>query len=494
MRFDRLRLLLSTTLVILFMITASSVLFFSFGYRFSFERGIFIHTGSITIKSNPKDVRILVDGKEVPSGLINIINQSYHITGLLPGEHFLRIEADGYRPWEKKVTIGSGISTEFWNILLLRETYPTTEIASGNFEKMFPSPEQRFLALVSNTDSGASVDVLEKSTGETTRVVSIPDHRFDTEGLENIEWTEDGSEFLLPVRTGQGASDVFIVDRETGTSVDVRKLIGSKDILRGARWHPKNDGSFLILSGSSLLLVRPEATTQEQLVTLIGEDVAAYDISEKYLYLLDQESASVRIVDIGNEGVATPRILTGPFQKTDSSKQLVLNAYDEKRIIVYGYEGPGFLWNDTGDVEPEIFQLGNEIRSAQFSNDGKKVLFSDGNQISVIFSRDWDTQPTRKTGESVQIVRLSSEIPSVEWNKNYEHVLFSAGENLRIAELDHRDHRQMDTVLSFPGRTVKQILPSFDENLVTLLVLDEKTGTSQLLSIAFPEDSGLFGG
>lgn len=490
---DRIRLFLSITLVILFLITSFSVLFFSFGYRFSFDRGIFIHTGSITIKSNPKDVSIRIDGENVPSGLINIVNQSYHITGLRPGEHFLRIEADGYRPWEKKVTIQSGISTEFWNILLLREEYPATETASGRFEKFFPSPEQRFLALVGDTDSGTTVDVLEKGSGEVTRVASMSGYRFDAGSPENIEWTEDGSNFLLPLRTGEDKSEVFIVDRETGASTDARDLVGSEEPLRGARWHPKNDGSFFIISGESLLLIRPKETDDAGRVTVVGTGISAYDLSEKYIYLLDRKTGVIRFLDIGNEGGTEPKDLTEPFPETASMKRPTLNAYDEKRIVLYDPDGEGFLWNDIGGIDPEVSRLGGDIRSIQFSNDGKKILFSDENQISVVFLRDWDTQPIRKAGESIQIARFSAPFSSVQWSKNYEHVLFAIGADIRIAELDHRDRRQMDTLLSFPGRTVTQILPSFDENLAMFLVRDETTGDSLILSIAFPESTGIFG-
>lgn len=493
MRFDRLRVFLSITLVTLFFVTAFSVLFFSFGYRFNFDRGIFIHTGSITIKSNPKDVRILIDGKDVPSGLINIINQSYHITGLRPGEHFLRIEADGYRSWEKKVTIQSGISTEFWNILLIRNTYPVTETASGKFQKIFPSPEQRYLALVSNVDESVAVDVLEKGTGEVTRIASLSGYHFDTESHENIEWMEDGSTFLLPIRNIENVSEIFIIDRESGASTNVRELVSSEETLRMARWHPRSDGSFFALSGTSLWLVHPDEPDTDKRVTVVETGISAYDLSEKFIYLLDQTTGTIRTLDIGNEGGTEPQDLTKPIPEVASMEKPVLNAYDEKRVAIYDPRGDGFLWNDIGGIEPIVSRLGGDIRSIQFSNDGKKILFSDGNQISVMFVRDWDTQPIRKVGESIQIARFSVPFSSVQWSKSYEHALFSIGADVRIAELDHRDRRQMDTLLSFPDRTVIQILPSFDENLAIFLVRDQATDDSHIYSVAFPESTGIFG-
>jgi len=62
MNLDRLHKLVFWAFLVLFLATSASILFFTFGYRFSFDRGIFIYTGSVTIKSNPRAVGISLDG------------------------------------------------------------------------------------------------------------------------------------------------------------------------------------------------------------------------------------------------------------------------------------------------------------------------------------------------------------------------------------------------------------------------------------------------
>ncbi|HFC77045.1 MAG TPA: carboxypeptidase regulatory-like domain-containing protein, partial [Candidatus Moranbacteria bacterium] len=106
-------------LVISFLATAPAIVFYTMGYRFSMERGIFVYSGSITLKPTPREVNVFIDDKQVSKGVINFLNYSYHIDGLTPGAHSLRVEAPGYYEWFKKVHIHSGLSSEFWNIFLI---------------------------------------------------------------------------------------------------------------------------------------------------------------------------------------------------------------------------------------------------------------------------------------------------------------------------------------------------------------------------------------
>ncbi len=99
-----------------FFIVASSVLFYAYGYRFSIERGVFIYTGSLSLKTNVETVTIKIDGGAIPEKRLGLLNNSIHIAGLNPGEHMIEVEAPGYKSWSKKVVIQSGLTVEFWNI------------------------------------------------------------------------------------------------------------------------------------------------------------------------------------------------------------------------------------------------------------------------------------------------------------------------------------------------------------------------------------------
>lgn len=88
--------------VLAFFITVTSVLFYTYGYRFSPTRGIFVYTGSLTIDSNPEAISIKIDGETVPDNRLGILNKASHIAGLAPGEYQIEVTAPGYESWQKK--------------------------------------------------------------------------------------------------------------------------------------------------------------------------------------------------------------------------------------------------------------------------------------------------------------------------------------------------------------------------------------------------------
>jgi len=133
-------------LVLFFIATTPVIVFYARGYRFNFQQGIFIYAGGITIKSNPQKVEVFIDGKPSPRKKTNLINNSYHIDGIRPGEYLLEVKADGFNTWSKKISIHSGISTEFWNIVLTKEDNNRETYQAPGIEKFYISPDRKMIA------------------------------------------------------------------------------------------------------------------------------------------------------------------------------------------------------------------------------------------------------------------------------------------------------------------------------------------------------------
>lgn len=474
-----------------FLVTTSTVLFFTFGYRFSFERGIFVYTGSVTIKSNPRDVRILVDGESVPENRVSTVNRSLHVTGLRPGNHLMRIEADGFVPWEKRVTVRSGVSVEFWNIVLPRETYDRTTLLGGNLSRIFPAPFERRFAITTETDGETRVLVMEKSSGDIREVFSDPDRVCDPDSRENIEWSHDGKRLLVPLRERDGnGRTLAVVDLETGTSVLFDGLSALPEP-RNARWDPANIGSFLALSGDTLFRVDPDAENPDDAVTTLDGRVRTYDLSGREIYFLRHGEDSVFHADLGRRETA-PESVPTPIPGISEFRNPKLAVYDEKRIAVYDIDGSGYFLNDDGGVAPRVISLGSGIRGAQFSDDGKKFLFFTGNEISVVFTRDWEEQPYRESGDIVQVARFSADVSHPQWTEDYEHVLFAARDGIKLAELDRRDRRNIVTVIPFTDETTTQLLSDFGDDRIYLISGHGDADRKSLSFIRFPEPLGFF--
>src|SRR3990172_8045949 len=148
------RTLFFWALAILFLITAPTVVLRARGYRFDFSRGVFVHSGTITIKSNPQTIDINLNGEIMQSKTLGRINNSYNIAGLIPKDYSIAVSVDGFRAWNKKTEVHSGVSSEFWNVLLVRNDYERTLYDSATIDKFFLSPKDKYAAFDQKINKG----------------------------------------------------------------------------------------------------------------------------------------------------------------------------------------------------------------------------------------------------------------------------------------------------------------------------------------------------
>ena len=134
------------TLVALFWLTSAIIIGYAFGYRFNLERGVFIYGGSISLKATPQDADIYINNTTYSSKKLNLINGSYHIDGIIPGDYLLEVKSTGFATWSKKVTVHSGISTEFWNVFLAKNSYQKTTYEANGVQRFFISPRKNLTA------------------------------------------------------------------------------------------------------------------------------------------------------------------------------------------------------------------------------------------------------------------------------------------------------------------------------------------------------------
>lgn len=475
-----------------FFAIASGVLFYTFGYRFNFERGIFIYTGSITIKSSPETVDIRIDNTLIPPQRLGILNNSIHIGGLAPGEHFIEVSAPGYLPWVKKTTVQSGLSTEFWNVLLVKEKTDPEKIAGTAFaEKIFPAPTAGLLAVVKKKEGALTVDILDMNadTPENEQIFSLADASLPTESEDNVEWSQDGKTLLIPVEQS-GERLYFIVDRATKQATPLPTLAQSTKPLHSPRLDTTTQGLLFYLENTALYRIDIENPLAAPL--LVTENVKSYNLAGRNIYYLNSGNGIVYQIP-ANRNLAQPTqiTLTPIALAPGSSYSLVV--YDETRLTLREKEtGKLWVYNKVDSSEVILRPVaGSGIQGVQFSDDGKKLLFFTDNEISVYFARDWEAQPVRERDSVMQIARFSNTAKNIQWTRDYEHILFTLGDSAKIIELDNRDRRNIADVASVPP-SILQVLSRFEEDYIYFV--SAPSGDADTVSrIPFSEPSGFFG-
>ena len=242
------------TLVVLFLITAPVIILNAKGYRFDTNRGVFVHSGTITFKSNPQTVDIKINKEPFEARRLNIINNSYSLSGLIPGEYNLEISAHDFRPWSKNVRVHSGVASEFWNILLVRNNYEKTDFDTAGIEKFFISPKNNLLAYTATKENNLLVKILNLENNEIEKELDFPEWQFlEEQKKENIEWSPNNAFLSIPVKRkiqseisnkeillDEYEYNYFIYDFKAENKINLAEISDKKNI-RHVRWDPKEN-------------------------------------------------------------------------------------------------------------------------------------------------------------------------------------------------------------------------------------------------------------
>lgn len=466
--------------VFLFLITAPIIILYSTGYRFNLERNIFIHSGSVTVKPIPQKVDIFIDNKPVSSNKINFLNYTYHLDGIRPGEHIIEIRKEDYQPWSKKTVVQSGLSAEFWNIFLAQKNYTKNKLGENNTNNFFVSPKDNRAALVDNTNDQLKISILDIDDNAIEY-----SHIFENYSLssniekENIEWSPQGDKLIIPVMQNESQEkDYIITDIEFKDYFMLTKVTQKAEV-GNARWDPLYKNYIFFLSDNNLFRIDLDIDSKSTAKS-IAEDISGFDLSKSGVYYLNSSNGIIHRKSLTGEN--KEQITTKPI-KNIVSKNLRLIAYDEERVAVINGDETLYLFNE-GDKETYMNKFPGKVKGIHFSNDGKKMLYWTDREIFVHFLRYWDTQPIRKENETRSITRFSQKISNVHWHEDYEHIIFSTGNKIKITEIDHRSYRNTMDLTKINANETK-IVSNFSENW--LLFLDKKNEAPGLYYINLEE-------
>lgn len=477
--------------MVLFLVITPIIVMRAKGYRFDLSRGVFVHSGTITLKTNPQDFNVFVNEKLEDSKKLNRINNSYNISGLIPKNYNLTVSADGFQSWTKKAEVHSGLSSEFWNVLLVRNNYERTLYNTGGINKFFISPKNKSLVYTYSNDSEMIAKIVNVDTKAVENSFNFPGWQFtDDSRQENIEWSPEGDLLSIPLKRTlieQEAEkveyDYFIADSSTDTTVSLNEFSGKSNI-KNVRWDPKEKYYLFFLSENSLYRANIQDKTS---LTAIAENVSSFDLSKTNVYYTQMPNELV--FKTGLDGKSERAQITQNFPAEEISATGKLIVYDDLRIAFINKNKDFFVFN-RGELNTYFKKIGGNIEGMQFSNDGKKLLFWTNNEITAYFLRQWNVQPTRNENELQNITRYSESIKNIQWFSDYEHIIFNVGSYIKIIELDSRDHLNCMDIAKAETDSPFII---YNNYLGYLFFTDTKDGVSDLNRITFPEPGGFLG-
>jgi len=481
------RKLFALFFILLFVLIAPTIVLFAQGYRFNMENNIFIHSGSVTIKSWPRDIIIHINGERQSNKNLNIINRAYTINGLKPGKYKLTCSKPGYTDWEKEISVHSGFSTEFWNVILFpqQENLETKSFqAPGEIQQFFLSPQKNEeLILFTKNNKKNQIYTLNTENQETELIFETEKYEFTDkqEGL-NIEWNAENKKFILPVIENKEERyliiDTEIENLEKNFIILDDLLQAKNNRIKKARWMFDEKEKLILLTEKRELYF---FDYQKQNNELIAENVSGFDFADYNIYysqLPNNIIWEVNQSNLKNKKQITSEVLNNDKRDTAFLEEII--AYDKDRIFIdTGTESLLFVRDKSQNITLSL-KPKEKITGIQFSNDGKKVLFWNNNEAWYYMLRDWEVQPKRYLGEKITITRSSKPIKNIQWMDNYENIVLSDNNNVRSFEVDPRNKTNISDLIT-TEETLQEKDLLYNKNNQTVYYLDKNAIFSSIL-------------
>lgn len=188
-----LRRIIYWSFIILFLLVAPIISLYSMGYRYHWGKYRLERTGLIVVDGTPRDATVRIDG------VVRAQRLPARIGGLNENEYTVRIERDGFHPWEQRVFVASGRTALATDIFLFRDASPTLELA-GTITRSTVSADGAWLAFTRRLESLEELWIVDLSTDARTLAFRSADRI-------TFSWSPQDATLLVTT-----ASDVFTID------------------------------------------------------------------------------------------------------------------------------------------------------------------------------------------------------------------------------------------------------------------------------------------
>lgn len=390
------RLILLLTCLFSFALIAPAAVLYSQGYRFDFKNKKITQTGGIFLKASPRQANIYLDGKLVKT--TDFFFGSVLIENLLPGFYGIRVEKEGYSPWEKTLEVKEKEvnETKFITLIPAKNDF---EILAKNVDNFWPAPDGKKIILQEPGTKGWSLKIYDTEKNLKSNLLGEKDVSLKGADLLGLEFTPDSKEIYLSVGSQE---------QEKNFSLKLDKIPPS-------------------LSARKIPEIFPNAITVKK-------------INDNDVYYLDNFGFIFKTDSNFKGGTKINQIPFPVKQETEYQ----LDIFDN--FLFLKEDKSLYLLEETADSFDKIL---DNVDNLNISPDKKKLAISANSEIWIFFLKDFLGQPSQKAGDKLFLLRLSQKIRDLFWLNN-GYLIFSAEPDIKITEIDNRDKINAVNLAQFP--------------------------------------------
>ena len=400
----------------LFLLACPIIILYSQGYRtyFDSQQGQIkiSKTGGLFVKAYPKQVDVQIEEVVSPKKTItektDFFFGSLLIENLFPKKYRVEIKKDGYLPWQKVLEVKEKEVTGIKNIILFPKSEEFT-VLTTDLKNFWLFPDQKRMVFQEEDKNGWSLKLYDLSNNVKSHLVYNSDISTKKSELISLEISPDSKEINLETAISEEAK-YFKIDLEKNPP----SLIKEKP---------------------------PIAATGTELV------------SEKFnndIYSLDK---------LGNLFKNEAKLNNATFAIKKETKYILKVSSD---YIFLQEDKTLYKFN----TELKLFEkFADDINNLKISPGYKTLAYLSDYEVWLFFLKDKESEPTKKAGEKIILMRLSEKIKDFYW-LNEDYLILNTGNAIKIIEVDNRDNVQSWELANFSDPKI--FFNDFDKKLYVL--------------------------
>lgn len=407
------------------------------GYDIDRSTGKVIQNGIILIESEPAGATVSINGVPEP----NTSPARYPVP---EGSYQVKMELEGYRPWEANVTVlGSQVSWIYYPLLVPSSISTSTVTSVNNLNFVAQNPERDTLAVAQDTNIKViRLYDLGASKLSPTQLV-IPNSVLNLEGsqavgaISYLDWSPGGRWLMLDYRVG-GQNDFVLVDvNDRRNSLNLDKTFGREF---EAVVLADDDKTAYLLSGGRVFRANLDTKT---LSIAIADNVASVVTSPSGDWIITKQATSSSLSDINQPEISILEI-------DDEVVDVVAGESEGQSVVVLQYADVVEIYrslnrSDSSKNLPEkIIKLGPGAKSIAISPEGRFVSVVKQSN-TVIY--DIETRLTYRVDHGID--------EATQWLDGYR-LLFGRGTQLYVADFSGDNEYQIGGYLSEHGAFINE--------------------------------------
>lgn len=445
------RRLLFYFFILLFLVLVPIVLLYATGYTVNWRRGELQKTASLALDSEPREAKIFLNGQSpltFSDSLFGAKPQTRaKLSGLTPGDYTIRLEKEGYFPWEERITLEPGEAFNLQTIRLFRNSQPQFIRGLDSAATISVAPHRQNLAAITKD----SLQIMNLSDNRATDVsLPAPVH-------SDILWSKDNDLIIIGQRLVVNSNGRILAD-----------LSQEFKTITSVRWDSEINERLYILTGQRLVRFAPQINKIEATYNaseLIGNgtisDFRTHG-NQLYLTVASGNTNELIITDLAflertvrtNLGAGnfiffdTPSGLPALLETTRKQLELI----EEPLPLVFSYR---------------LTPVADSLHTVRWNND------------ELIYTTPFEIRHRLASGQTDLLSRFGQPVIDILPLTNSPYLAYTTGSNINVLPLQNNPFSQAPQLAQFENIAA---FAAMDQS--TLYIVGRHNGNYGLFSLA----------